>query len=132
MNETGYFAHSPSTVSFSTCCAFGAGDNGCEIMPLARSHLRDQVCVSATLFPFLVKSCCFTYSFIFTQNDPVFNQSRLHLRFIWGVLVQRSSFRLGPGAVKKVRNDSDFPLLTLLMQQQVKKRGQTIIGGRAI
>lgn len=94
MNKTGYFAHSPSTVSFSTCCAFGAGDNGCEIMELARSHLRDQVCVSGTLFPFLVKSCCFTFSFIFKQNDPVFNQTRLRLCFIWGVLVQRSSFRL--------------------------------------
>lgn len=35
LNETGYFAHSLYTVSFSTCCAFGAGDNGCEIMELA-------------------------------------------------------------------------------------------------
>lgn len=135
MNETGYFAHSLFAVSFSTCCAFGAGDNGCEIMGLAlvpRSVLspRSGLRLRYTLSP-SVKSCCFTFSFSFMQNYPVFKQTRLHLRFIWGILVQWSSFRLGSAAMKKLRKHSGF-LLTLLMQQQVKRGGQTIIGGQAI
>lgn len=77
VNETGYFA-----VSFSTCCAFGAGDNGCEIMGLARSRLPDQVCLWYTLSP-SVKSSWFTFSFIFMQNYPLFKQTRPHLYIIF-------------------------------------------------
>lgn len=63
MNETGYFAHSLYTVSFSTCCAFGAGDNGCEIMELALapcSSCLSDLHLLYTLF-LSVKSFCFAF-----------------------------------------------------------------------